>query len=384
MPSATRFFSGDDEPQGLGGKLLRINWLLVALLTAAAAVGFLMLYSVAGGDLDRWARPQILRFTLGFGVMILVALIDIRVWRSIAVPLYALSLLLLIGVELFGTVGMGAKRWLVLGPLRIQPSELMKLALVMVLALYYQRLSPEKISRPFWIALPLLIILVPAVLVAKQPDLGTALLLIAGGGLMMMLAGVAWWFFALVGTLGISGIVAVFMSRGTNWQLLKDYQFRRIETFLDPSQDPLGSGYHITQSMIAIGSGGVTGKGYLKGTQTHLSFMPEAHTDFIYPSLAEEFGLLGSLGLLGLYMGIVFFAMLTALTIRSTFGRLVAMGVSVTFFFYFAINMAMVMGLAPVVGVPLPLVSFGGTSMLVILFGFGLLLSAKVHSRSRR
>ncbi|MEO1292519.1 MAG: rod shape-determining protein RodA [Pseudomonadota bacterium] len=365
----------------VGAKLLRVNWLLVALLAAVAAIGFLMLFSVAGGDLDPWARRQIQRFAVGFGLMLLVAIIDIRFWRAVAVPLYVLALLLLVGVELFGTAAMGAKRWLAIGPVRLQPSELMKVSLVLVLAHYYQSLSPERISRPFWVLVPIIIAIVPTVLVAKQPDLGTALLLIGGAGVVMFLAGVGWWFFGSVFVLGIGGIVAVFLSRGTDWQILKDYQYRRIETFLDPSQDPLGSGYHITQSVIAIGSGGVTGKGFLQGTQTHLSFMPEAHTDFIFPSLAEEFGLLGSLGLLSLYMAILFVAMLVSFSIRSPFGRLIGVGVSATFFLYFAINMAMVMGLAPVVGVPLPLVSYGGTSMLVILFGFGLLLSAQIHDR---
>lgn len=363
----------------IGMKLLRFNWLLAGLLAIAATVGFVMLFSVAGGDMDPWARTQIVRFAFGFGVMMLVALIDIRFWRLAAFPLYLLALALLVAVELFGEIGMGAQRWLRIGPLLLQPSEFMKIALVMALAAYYQWLGPGKASRPLWIAAPIALALAPAGLTAIQPDLGTAILLIAGAGVVMFLAGVSWWFFFMVFTGAGGAIWAAIASRGAEWQLLKDYQYRRIETFLDPSTDPLGAGYHITQSTIAIGSGGLNGKGFMQGSQTHLSFLPEPHTDFIFTTLAEEFGFRGGLGLLGLYMAIILVATIAATRIRSTFGRLLSAGVLATFFFFFAINMAMVMGLAPVVGVPLPLVSFGGTSMMVLLFGFGLLMSAAIH-----
>ncbi|MEL6317611.1 MAG: rod shape-determining protein RodA [Pseudomonadota bacterium] len=361
-------------------KLLWLNWPLTALLAVVGGVGFLMLFSVAGGSLDPWARDQIVRFSLGFAVMILVALIDLKFWRMIALPFYLISLALLVVVEVAGVTGMGAQRWINLGVARLQPSELMKIALVMVLALYYQNLPSNRISNPLFVLPPILLAVIPAALVAKQPDLGTALLLVGGAGVVMFVAGVSWWYFAAVISAAGGAVYAVILSRGTEWQLLKDYQFRRIETFLDPSQDPLGAGYHITQSTIAIGSGGLAGKGFMQGSQTHLSFLPEAHTDFIFTTLAEEFGFVGGAGLLGLYMLIICVATIGALRIRNTFGRLLAAGVASTFFFFFAINMAMVMGLAPVVGVPLPLVSYGGTSMLTLLFGFGLLMSAQIHA----
>ncbi|MBX2854499.1 MAG: rod shape-determining protein RodA [Rhodobacteraceae bacterium] len=368
---------------GLGAKLLRFNWVLAALLAAAASVGFIMLYSVAGGDLDPWARLQIVRFAVGFGLMLLVALIDVRIWRAAAGPLYLISVGLLVVVEFFGQTGMGAQRWLAIGPILLQPSEIMKISLVLALARYYDEIGPERASSLLWIAPPLILALIPTLLVIKQPDLGTALLLMAGALAVMYLAGVTWWFFGLGAALASGAVAAVFLSRGTDWQVLKDYQYSRITTFLDPTTDPLGAGYHINQSLTAIGSGGVSGKGLLGGTQTHLSFLPEPHTDFIFTTLAEEFGLLGGAGLLGLYMAIICIATISALRIRSLFGRLLAAGVAMTFFFFFAINMAMVMGLAPVVGVPLPLVSYGGTSMLALLFAFGLSMSAEIHDDRR-
>ncbi|MEM9724277.1 MAG: rod shape-determining protein RodA [Pseudomonadota bacterium] len=363
----------------LGAKLLRLNWLLVALIAATAGIGFLMLYSVAGGDLDPWARVQIVRFALGFGAMILIALIDLRLWRLMAGLIYALALGLLIAVELFGSIGGGAQRWLEIGPLRLQPSEFMKVALVLALAAYYHWLGPDRVNRPLWIAAPLILALTPAALVASQPDLGTALLLILGAGVVMFLAGVSWWFFSAVLLGAAAGGYAVAVSRGTDWQILKDYQYRRIETFLNPGADLRGAGYNIRQSEIAIGSGGLDGKGFLEGSQKSLLYLPEPHTDFIFASLAEEFGFRGGIGLLALYMVTLMVATASSFGIASSFGRLLVGGVLATFFFFFAINMAMVMGLAPVVGVPLPLVSFGGTSMMVILFGFGLALCAMVH-----
>ncbi|MCI4664501.1 MAG: rod shape-determining protein RodA [Neomegalonema sp.] len=366
----------------IGQKLLRFNWLLAALLAAAATVGFLMLYSVAGGTLEGRAERQIILFALGFGAMMLVAMIDIRFWRRLSVLFYIGALGMLVLTHFFGETGKGAQRWLDLRFMQIQPSEPMKIALVMALAAFYHWLEPERVSRPFWVAVALLIALVPAALVLQQPDLGTTMLLLAGAGVVMFLAGVSWWYFGGVFMLVGAGVWAVFASKGASWQILKDYQYRRIETFLDPSKDPLGAGYHITQSTIAIGSGGLDGKGLLRGSQTHLRFLPEAHTDFIFTTLAEEFGFRGGIGLLSLYMLIIFVATLTAIRIGNMFGRLLAGGVAATFFFFFAINVAMVTGLAPVVGVPLPLVSYGGTSMLTLMFAFGLLLSAQVHGDS--
>jgi len=360
-------------------KILHLNWPLTILLAAVSGVGFLMLYSVAGGSFTPWAEPQMKRFALGIALMIAAGMVPIWLWRNLAGVAYFGTVILLIGVELFGAVGMGAQRWIEIGSFRLQPSELMKITLVMMLAAYYDWLPPKKTSRPLWVLLPVLLILIPTALVLKQPDLGTAILLMAAGGGLMFLAGVHWGYFAVVITGAVGLVTAVFQSRGTPWQLIKDYQFRRIDTFIDPSTDPLGAGYHITQSKIALGSGGWTGRGFMQGTQSRLNFLPEKHTDFIFTTLAEEFGFVGAITLLGLYALIVLFCVITGLKTKDRYASLVTLGIAVTFFLYFAINMAMVMGLAPVVGVPLPLVSYGGSAMLVLLLAFGLVQSAHVH-----
>jgi rod shape determining protein RodA len=360
-------------------KILYLNWPLALLLVTVASVGFLMLYSVAGGTLSTWAEPQMKRFALGFAVMIAVALVPIWFWRNMSLLAYLVSLALLIAVALVGIEGKGAQRWIDLGFMRLQPSELMKITLVMVLAAYYDWLPVSRVSRPLWVLLPLALILTPVALVLRQPDLGTSILLVIGGGAMMFLAGVHWAYFATVIALGAGAIFAVFTSRGTDWQLLENYQYRRIDTFLNPDTDPLGAGYHITQSKIALGSGGWTGRGFMQGTQSRLNFLPEKHTDFIFVTLAEEFGFIGAVSLLALYALIILFCIATALSNRDRFSSLLTLGVAVTFFLFFAVNMAMVMGLMPVVGVPLPLVSYGGSAMLVLMLGFGLVQSAHVH-----
>lgn len=362
-----------------GAKVLHLNWALIVLLTTIASVGFLMLYSVAGGRLEVWAEPQIKRFILGMSVMFFVGFIPIWFWRNMAGLAYGLSLLLLLGVEFFGSIGMGAQRWIELGPLRLQPSELSKITLVMLLAAYYDWLDLKKTSRPLWVLIPVIIILLPTALVLIQPDLGTAILLMGGGAVVMFCAGVSWIYFGVVIGLGAGAITAVLASRGTPWQLLKDYQYNRIDTFLDPSSDPLGTGYHISQAKIALGSGGWAGRGFMQGTQSRLNFLPEKHTDFIFTTLAEEFGFVGAFSLLCLYALVLVFCISSALQNKDRFASLVTLGIAATFFFYFSVNMLMVMGLAPVVGVPLPLVSYGGSSMLVLLAAFGLVQSAYVH-----
>lgn len=365
-------------PTGLS-KVWYLNWALIVLLSTVAGIGFLMLYSVAGGSFTPWAEPQIKRFLLGFTLMLIVAMVPIYFWRNMAGLAYGTSIILLLYVEFFGSVGMGAQRWINLGFMRLQPSELMKIALVMLLAAYYDWLPLSRTSRPLWVAIPVVIILLPTMLVLRQPDLGTALLLLSGGGLLMFMAGVHWAYFAAVIASGIGLIAAVFQSRGTEWQLLKNYQFRRIDTFLDPASDPLGAGYHITQSKIALGSGGWTGRGFMQGTQSRLNFLPEKHTDFIFTTLAEEFGFIGAFSLLLLYTLIILFCVVSALNNKNRFASLLTLGIAATFFLFFAVNMSMVMGLAPVVGVPLPLVSYGGSAMLILLLGFGLVQSAHVH-----
>jgi rod shape determining protein RodA len=360
-------------------KILYVNWALVLLLIAVASTGFLMLYSISGGDLSRWAEPQMKRFAVGLVLMFAVAFVPIWFWRNMAALAYGVSLLLLLAVEFFGDVGMGAQRWIDLGFIRLQPSELMKITLVMLLAAYYDWLDIRKTSHPLYVLLPLILILLPTALVLKQPDLGTSLLLLMGGAAVMFAAGVHWAYFATVFAAGIGLVAAVMTSRGTPWQLLEDYQYRRIDTFLDPGSDPLGAGYHITQAQIALGSGGWAGRGFMQGTQSRLNFLPEKHTDFIFTTLAEEFGFVGAFSLLVLYVLIIGFCIASALSNRDRFASLLTLGIAFTFFLYFAINMGMVMGLAPVVGVPLPLVSYGGSAMIVLMIAFGLVQSAHIH-----
>lgn len=360
-------------------KILYINWALVALVSAVSCIGFLMLYSVSGGDIDRWAMPQMERFAVGMVLMIALAFVPIWFWRSIAVGSYVICVLLLVAVEMMGHVGMGAQRWLILGPIRIQPSELTKIAYVMVLAAYYDWLPVEKVSRPLWVLIPVMLILLPTALVLMQPDLGTSVMLIAGGGIVMFAAGVSLWYFGAVIAIVVGLVTAVMESRGTDWQLLHDYQFKRIDTFLDPTSDPLGAGYNIMQAQIALGSGGWSGRGFMQGTQSRLNFLPEKHTDFIFTSLAEEFGFVGAASLLALYVLILGFALSSALTNKDRFASLLTIGIAGTFFLYFSINMATVMGMLPAKGSPLPLVSYGGTSLMILLMGFGILQSAHVH-----
>lgn len=365
-------------PAGLS-KVLYFNWALALLLSAAAAFGFLMLYSVAGGDITRWAEPQMKRFAVGFVAMFVIGMVPIWFWRNISLLAYLVSVALLVAVVLFGEVGMGAQRWINIAGMRLQPSELAKITLIMALAAYYDWLDISRVSRPLWVALPVVMILVPTALTLIQPDLGTAILLLAGGAVMMWLAGVNMIYFAVVAVLAVGAVAAVFLTRDTPWQLLKDYQYLRIDTFLDPSSDPLGAGYHITQSKIALGSGGWTGRGFMQGTQSRLNFLPEKQTDFIFTTLAEEFGFVGAGSLLLLYLGIILLSVISALRNASRYGSLLTLGIAATFFFFFAVNMSMVMGLAPVVGVPLPLVSYGGSAMLILMIGFGLVQSAHVH-----
>ncbi|MFD1883649.1 rod shape-determining protein RodA [Paracoccus pacificus] len=360
-------------------KILYLNWPLVFLLTAVACTGFLMLYSVAGGRASIWAEPQMERFGAGMVAMFALAFVPIWFWRSISVVSWVVCVLLLVAVDLIGDIGMGAQRWLELGPLRLQPSELTKIALVLTLAAYYDWLDISKVSRPLWVLIPVLLILIPTGLVVTQPDLGTAIMLIAGGGIVMFAAGVSLWYFAAVIALVVGLVFTVMESRGTDWALLHEYQFRRIDTFLDPSSDPLGAGYNITQAQIALGSGGWAGRGFMQGTQSRLNFLPEKHTDFIFTTLAEEFGFVGAFSLLMLYALIVGFCLYSALTNRDRFASLMTIGVAATFFLYFAVNMSMVMGLMPVVGVPLPLVSYGGTAMMILLMAFGMVQSAHVN-----
>jgi rod shape determining protein RodA len=286
---------------------------------------------------------------------------------------------MLIGVELFGETRGGAQRWIDIGFIQFQPSEMMKFTLVMMLASYYDWLDMKKMSRPTWVLVPVVLIIAPTVLVLMQPNLGTSLMLVMGGAAVMFAAGVSLWYFAAVFLLGAGGIAAVFLTRGTPWQLLHDYQYTRIDTFLNPAADPLGAGYNIIQAKIALGSGGWSGKGYMQGTQSRLNFLPEKETDFIFTTLAEEFGFIGAFSLLALYGSILAFLIVAALQNKDRFSALLILGVAANLFLYIAVNLSMVMGMAPVVGVPLPLLSYGGSAMLVLMVGFGLVQSAHIH-----
>jgi len=367
-----RVGSADREPMTIGQKLWQVNWFLVLFIIILTAIGCAMLYSAGEGSWNPWATRHIIRFVIGLFLMIMVAMTDIRIWMRHAYTLYFLVLGLLIAVEVMGVIGMGAQRWIDLGVIQLQPSEIMKITLVLALARYFHGASLEEIGRLTSLIIPSLLVAAPIVLVIRQPDLGTAIMLMMTAGVIFFLAGVRTWKFGLV-------IGAILAAMPLAWTMLHGYQKNRILTFLNPESDPLGAGYHIMQSKIALGSGGVFGKGYLSGTQSHLNFLPEKQTDFIFTMLAEEFGMVGGLLLLGIYAIVLIYSFAIALRVHNQFGRLITLGIAGTFFFYVFINIAMVMGLVPVVGVPLPLVSYGGTAMLSLMIGFGFILCAYVH-----
>lgn len=361
---------------GVGEKLGHLSWGLILLISAIAAVGVVMLFSAGGGQWEPWAVRQATRFALGLGIMFAVALVDLRVWLRLAYPIYAATLVLLVAVELMGHIGMGAQRWISLGGFVLQPSELMKIALTLALARYFHALPPEQTRNPLLLLPPVALILVPVGLVVLQPNLGTALLLVLASAMMFWGAGVPGWIFGSCFALGFSAIPI-------GWQFLHDYQKQRVLTFLNPEADPLNTGYNIIQSKIAFGSGGLFGKGFLQGSQSQLAFLPEKHTDFIFVVLAEEFGLVGAVCLLLLYAAVLAYGFSIALTCRNQFGRLVALGVTCSLFLYVVVNIAMITGLIPVVGIPLPLVSYGGTATLTLMIGVGLLLCVAVHREVR-
>jgi rod shape determining protein RodA len=371
------FAESFERPQlKLSKKLLLLNWPFLLLIVAIAIVGVAALYSVAGGSLEPWATRHILRLWIGLALIFAVVLVDLRWWMRVAYPFYLIVLFLLALVPLIGVESGGAQRWLGFGEYSFQPSEIMKIALVLALARYYQWLPPEKVWRPDAVLPPLLMIGLPTLLALGQPDLGTAALFAIVGCGLLFLAGVSWLYFigAFVGVIAVLPHV---------WEKLHDYQKERVLTLIDPDRDPLGSGYHILQSKIAIGSGGFTGKGYMLGTQAQLNFLPEKHTDFIFTMFAEEMGFIGAASLLALYLLALLFITYMALRCRSTFTRLVAAGMGLCLFTYVFINVAMVTGLVPVVGVPLPLVSYGGTSMLTMMAGLGFVLNAHVNRSAR-
>jgi len=364
------------ERERLVVKLGEVDWLLAALLAAIAAIGTLMLYSIAGGSWSPWADRHVGLFVFCFLAMIVLAVADLRIWFALAYPVYGVGLVLLLAAAVAGHTRMGAQRWLDLGPIHLQPSEIIKIGLVLALARFYHGLPGRFAGLSWWLLIPGGLILVPAAVVAHQPDLGTAILIVGTGGVMMILAGLS---LRLVGAglLGLAAILPVVVMFG-----LKAYQRARLLTFLHPEADRSGAGYHIIQSKIALGSGGLLGKGFGLGTQAQLNFLPEKSTDFMFSSLAEEFGFVGCASVLLLYAGVIVIGLRIASGAHSHFGRMAASGVIVTFSLCVLINGAMVMGLAPVVGVPMPLLSFGGTVMITMMAGFALVQAVHVHRYS--
>jgi rod shape determining protein RodA len=364
------------ERDRLVNKFGEIDWIFCLTITLIAGAGATMLFSIAGSSWMPWAAPHLARYALFFAIMIVLSLIDLRVWFALAYPVYGIGFLLLVAVMFVGHHALGAQRWLQAGPITIQPSEIMKIGMVLALARFYHGLSGKTAQLSWWLLVPALMILAPVALVAKEPDLGTAILILLTGGLVVILAGLSWRVIT-AGVLGAVALVPAVVMFG-----LHGYQKQRLTTFLNPENDPSGSGYHILQSKIALGSGGLLGKGYGLGSQSQLNFLPEKQTDFIFATLAEEFGFVGCVSILVLYAAVIFMALRTAYLSHSHFGRLAAAGVTITFALYVLINGSMVMGLAPVVGVPMPLLSYGGTVMLTVMVGFGLVMAVRVHRYS--
>lgn len=370
------YFGVLPDAPSLPEKLQRVPWTVIGVITGLAAIGVMALFSAGGGSFEPWAGKHFARFAVFLGLLFFIALLDIRRWLQWAPMLYSGCLVLLIAVEVVGSVGMGAQRWLDLGFIQLQPSELMKICLLLMLARYYHGVDAESIRGWRSLVVPLLLTIVPVALVLRQPNLGTASILLFLAVTLTVLAGLRLWII-------IAGAIASISAVPVLWHFMHDYQKQRVLTFLNPERDPLGSGYHIIQSKIALGSGGVFGKGYLDGTQSHLNFLPEMQTDFIFTVFGEEFGLFGAVLVLILYTLLIAYGYLVAFNAQSQYARLLAVGLSTNLFLYLFINVGMVMGLLPVVGVPLPLLSYGGTSLLAVMIGFGLLINLDIHRELR-
>jgi rod shape determining protein RodA len=356
----------------LGGYLTQhVDGMLLGAVLALMAVGITVLFSASNASVAR-VSTQLMNILIALGILWLFANIAPQHLRRLALPLYALGILLLVGVALFGEIAHGARRWLDLGITRIQPSELMKIAVPLAMAWYFDRYEATLRLGNYFVAAMML--LIPVGLIVRQPDLGTALLISASGFFVLFLAGLSW---RIIGGLALAGIASLPLA----WSLLHDYQRRRLLTLLDPSQDPLGAGYHTIQSTIAVGSGGVLGKGWLNGTQTHLDFIPERTTDFIFAVYSEEFGLFGNVVLLLLFLLVIARGMVITANAPTLFARLLAGAITLTFFTYAFVNMGMVSGILPVVGVPLPLISYGGTSLVSICLGMGILMGIATHKK---
>lgn len=360
------------KSDGLIGKIVRLDWGIIIVVACVAAVGLGLLYSAAGGSWTPWAKGQIFNLLVCIVAMMILSVLNLKFIFRIVPILYIGGLVLLLLVETLGQVGMGAQRWLTIGGFRVQPSEFVKIATVLCLARYYHSMTIEQARRPITICIPLVILLIPTAFVLGQPNLGTAALILIGGASVIWMAGARLWIFVLTLVLLLSSMPIV-------WGQLHDYQKKRILTFLDPDNDPLGAGYNILQSKIAFGHGGLSGRGFLEGSQSQLRFLPEKHTDFIFTVLGEEFGLIGSLSVIALYSMFLVYGTIVAVTATSHFVRLAAMGLTITIFLYLFTNVAMASGLIPVVGIPLPLISYGGTSALTLCSCIGLLLNFRLN-----
>lgn len=358
--------------QSVKEKILGMSFTYILLIIILAGIGTLTLYSAANGSWAPWAGKHLMRFGVALVLMIFMALIDARQYYKWAYVFYLVSMMLLVAVEVFGHIGMGAQRWINFGLFKVQPSELMKIGIVLFLARYFNAMTIQGIRTIRGLIIPALLTLFPVALIAMEPDLGTSLMVLITATVMVFVAGVQWWKFALIGAAGGGCLPIV-------WNCLHEYQKNRVLTFLDPERDPLGTGYHIIQSKIAFGSGGIFGKGFLHGTQTHLNFLPEKHTDFIFTMFSEEFGMLGSLTVLALNLLVIALGYLFAFRTRNYFAKLTIIGLNTNYFLYVFINISMVMGLLPVVGVPLPLISYGGTVMFSIMASFGIILCMSVN-----
>ncbi len=357
-------------------KIKKIDPYLLFSLLSITGIGLISLYSAAGGHFSPWASKQAIRFLLGFTLMIIIALIDVRLWRTYSYALYGASIFLLIFVELKGHIGMGAQRWIDLKLFHLQPSELTKVTLIMALAHYFHHKNHSALSSLRTYIIPLCLIALPSILVMRQPDLGTMLILVATGSVVIFMAGIKMWKVLTATGFAISALPLL-------WINMHTYQKKRVLTFLNPENDPLGTGYHIMQSKISIGSGGLWGKGFLKGTQSQLQFLPEKQTDFIFAHFTEEFGFFGGSLLILLYVFFSLTLLKMCLECKSYYARLYGIGFQALIFFYVFINIGMVMGMLPVVGVPLPFMSYGGTSMISLLIGLGVFLSTYIHRNFR-
>ena len=371
MHGTTRSKINDASDRPLGYRIKQLNTGLLFLVSISCCIGVAMLYSAANGDMSPWAGKHLQRFLFCLVLAVLIALVDTRIFLRSAYFLYILNLALLLAVELAGHVGMGAQRWIDLYFIKLQPSELMKVVLILALARYFHGRTFEEIGRPIYLVIPILIVLSPVILVMRQPDLGTAGMILIIGSTIFFLAGVRLWKFIVLFLTGLASIPIA-------WQFLLEYQKKRILIFLNPESDPLGAGYHLLQSKIALGSGGILGKGFLNGSQSHLNFLPEKQTDFIFTMLAEEFGLFGGLFVILLFFIIIGYGYVISFHINNKFGRLVTLGMTTAIFLYVFINIGMVMGLIPIVGVPLPFISYGGTSLLAAMMAVGFILNGYI------